>query len=101
MLVKKTIALTKLQNLKNRIKIIRGGTSAGKTICILVLLIDYAIRNKGKEIIVVAESIPHLRRGALKDFLNILKGMQRFNEEKYNLLIKNTGNVLEMFKKSM
>ena len=45
MLVKKTIALTKLQNLKNRIKIIRGGTSAGKTICILVLLIDYAIRN--------------------------------------------------------
>ena len=84
MLVKKTIALTKLQNLKNRIKIIRGGTSAGKTICILVLLIDYAIRNKGKEISVVAESIPHLRRGALKDFLNILKGMQRFNEEKYN-----------------
>ena len=82
MLVKKTIALTKLQNLKNRIKIIRGGTSAGKTICILVLLIDYAIRNKGKEISVVAESIPHLRRGALKDFLNILKGMQRFNEEK-------------------
>ena len=84
MLVKKTIALTKLQNLKNRIKIIRGGTSAGKTICILVLLIDYAIRNKGKEISVVAESIPHLRRGALKDFLNILKGKQRFNEEKYN-----------------
>ena len=84
MLVKKTIALTKLQNLKNRIKIIRGGTSAGKTICILVLLIVYAIRNKGKEISVVAESIPHLRRGALKDFLNILKGMQRFNEEKYN-----------------
>ena len=84
MVVKKTIALTKLQNLKNRIKIIRGGTSAGKTICILVLLIDYAIRNKGKEISVVAESIPHLRRGALKDFLNILKGMQRFNEEKYN-----------------
>ena len=66
MQVKKTIALNKLQKLKNRLKIIRGGTSAGKTICILIILIEYAIRNEGKEISIVAESIPALRRGALK-----------------------------------
>ena len=32
----------------------------------------------------VSESIPHLRRGALKDFLNILKALNRYDEKKYN-----------------
>lgn len=84
MQVTKTKALGKLRKLDSRIKIVRGGTSAGKTICILLILIDYAIRNKGKEISVVSESIPHLRRGALKDFLGILKGMNRYKDSQFN-----------------
>jgi len=84
MQVKKTLALTKLRQLGNRIKIVRGGTSAGKTICILLILIDYAIKNQGKEISIVSESIPHLRRGALKDFLGILKGLNRYKENQFN-----------------
>tara|TARA_R110000796_G_scaffold40572_6_gene100418 strand:+ start:1186 stop:2355 length:1170 start_codon:yes stop_codon:yes gene_type:complete len=82
--VKKTEALSKLRKLRNRIKIVRGGTSAGKTICIILILIDNAIRNPGKEISIVSESVPHLRRGALKDFLSILKGLNRYDEDKYN-----------------
>jgi phage terminase large subunit len=84
MQIKKTEALTKLRNLNSRVKIVRGGTSAGKTICILLILIDYAIRNDGKEISVVSESIPHLRRGAYKDFLGILKGMNRYKDNQLN-----------------
>ena len=84
MQVKKTEALTKLRKLNSRTKIIRGGTSAGKTICILLVLIDYAIRNEGKEISVVSESIPHLRRGAFKDFCGILKGMNRYKDSQLN-----------------
>jgi phage terminase large subunit len=79
-----TTAVKRLRQLKSRIRIVRGGSSAGKTIAILMILIDYAIRNDGKEISVVAESVPHLRRGALKDFLNILKGTNRYDERKYN-----------------
>ena len=48
------------------------------------MLIDYAIRNDGKEISVVSESIPHLRRGALKDFLGILKGLHRYKDSQFN-----------------
>lgn len=84
MIVKKTIALDKLFNLKQRVKIVRGGTAASKTISILTILIDKAIRNKGTEISIVAETVPHLRRGALKDFLNILKGLNRYDERKFN-----------------
>lgn len=84
MQIKKTQALVKLRDLNERIRIVRGGTSAGKTICILLILIDYAIRNEGKEISVVSESIPHLRRGAFKDFLNILKGLNRYKDSQLN-----------------
>jgi len=84
MQVKKTKALTKLRSLNSRTKIVRGGTSAGKTICILLILIDYAIKNKGKEISVVSESVPHLRRGAYKDFLGILKSMNRYKDVQLN-----------------
>jgi phage terminase large subunit len=84
MRVKKTIAFHKLRKLQSRIRVVKGGTSASKTISILCLLIDYAIKNEGKEISVVSESIPHLRRGALKDFLGILKGLNRYEDAQYN-----------------
>ena len=80
----KTTALDKLRGLDKRLRIIRGGSSAGKTIAILMILIDYGMRYPFKEISVVAESVPHLRRGALKDFLNILKVLNRYDERKFN-----------------
>ena len=84
MQVDRTKALDKLQQLDSRVKIVRGGTSAGKTICILLILIDYAIRNKGKEISIVSESVPHLRRGAFKDFCGLLKGLNRYKDVQLN-----------------
>ena len=84
MQIEKTLALNKLRKLDSRIRIIRGGSSAGKTIAILLILIDYGMRHANKEISVVSETIPHLRRGALKDFLNILKALNRYDDRKYN-----------------
>ena len=65
---RRTTAINKILSLKRRIKIIQGGTSAGKTFGILPVLIDKATKTSGLEISIVAESIPHLRRGALRDF---------------------------------
>jgi len=101
MQVARTKALDKLQELDSRVKIVRGGTSAGKTICILLILIDYAIRNEGKEISVVSESVPHLRRGAYKDFLGLLKGMNRYKDSQLNKstlkYIFTNGSYIEFF----
>ena len=97
----KTSALNKLRELNKRVRIIRGGSSAGKTIGIIAILIAYAIRNKGKEISIVTESIHHLRRGALKDFLNILKGLNRYDDKKFNKSILkyefSNGSYIEFF----
>ena len=79
-----TTAIRKIEALKKRIKIIQGGTSAGKTYGILPILITKAATYPKTEISVVAETIPHLRRGALKDFLRIMKDTGRYFDERFN-----------------
>jgi phage terminase large subunit len=98
---KRTTATNKVLALKRRIKIIQGGTSASKTYSILAVLINKAVTIPSLEISVVAETIPHLRRGALKDFIKILKWTNRFNENQFNKSLltyefKN-GSVIEFF----
>jgi phage terminase large subunit len=80
----RTTAIKKILRLRNRIKIIQGGTSAGKTFGILPILISKAAKRPLMEISVVAESIPHLRRGALKDFLSMMKSGFRYVDKRFN-----------------
>lgn len=79
-----TTAIRKLRELKSRIRVVRGGTSAGKTFGIIPILIDRCQREEGLEISIVSESIPHLRRGALKDFLKIMMDTNRFLSAQFN-----------------
>ncbi len=81
---RRTSAINKILSLKRRIKIIQGGTSAGKTFGILPILIDKCTKEKGLEVSVVAETIPHLRRGALKDFLKIMRWTNRYFDDRFN-----------------
>jgi phage terminase large subunit len=96
-----TTALKKLLKLKKRIKVVPGGTSAGKTYSILPILIDKAIKEKFLEISVVSESIPNLRRGALKDFIKIMQTTNRWIDNHYSrTLLKYTfanGSFIEFF----
>ena len=98
---KRTTATNKIIALKKRIKIIQGGTSASKTYSILAVLINKAIKEPNLEISVVAESIPHLRRGALKDFIKILKWTNRFDDKQFNKSLLNyqfkNGSIFEFF----
>ena len=79
-----TTAIKKLHALKKRKKVIQGGTSAGKTFGILPILIDRCIRTPMLETSVVSESIPHLRRGAMKDFLKIMIETGRYRDAQWN-----------------
>lgn len=96
-----TNACRKLRKLTKRKKIVQGGTSASKTYSILAILADKAIKTPGLEISVVSESIPHLRRGALKDFLKLLQDLNRYQDSQYNKsLLKYTfsnGSYIEFF----
>jgi phage terminase large subunit len=80
----KTTAIKKILKLKERKKVIQGGTSAGKTFGIIPILIDYAIKNPLSEISIVAQSYPHLRRGAMKDFVKVMIMTNRFFPDRWN-----------------
>ena len=98
---KGTEALWKISKLKNRTRIIKGGTSAGKTIAILMCLINKAMSHPIREISVVTDTIPALRRGALKDFISIMKSMALFEEKQFNRSILKydflNGSYIEFF----
>jgi len=73
----KTTAFEKIKAMKKRIRAIPGGTSASKTISILIYLIAKAQQHsevdKPTLTSIISESFPHLRRGAMRDFLKIMK----------------------------
>lgn len=98
---KATIATNKLLKLNKRIKAVAGGTSASKTISILLILIDKAQSRDGLLISVVSESLPHLKRGVIRDFLNIMEGHKYYNDDSWNrtdfMYTFETGSKMEFF----
>ena len=83
-MLQRTTAQNKIAKLKKRVRIVRGGTSSSKTFSIIPLLIDYAVKNPKCEISIISESIPHLRRGAIRDFLKIMDMVGMYDANKWN-----------------
>lgn len=79
-----TTATRKIFSLKKRIRAVAGGTSASKTISILVWLIDYGQSSKEEILTVVAESYPHLNLGAMRDFKSIMISHGYWNDRAWN-----------------
>lgn len=102
MLYQTTTALKKIASLKKKIRAVQGGTSSSKTISILLYLIDQAQRDTSPTLTsVISESLPHLKRGALRDFKNIMKGHKYWKESCWKETDKTyqfeTGSEIEFF----
>ena len=97
-----TTATYKINQLKKRIRAVQGGTSASKTISIILLLIDMAQRDKEPTMTsIVSETFPHLKRGAMRDFLLIMDEHGYFNPNQWNktdfIYTFETGSRIEFF----
>ena len=79
-----TTATKKIMAMDGRINIVRGGTSASKTYSIMGMLQSLAEVDPGCVISVVSESIPHLKRGAVRDFISIMNDVGVFIPENWN-----------------
>ena len=98
----KTTALKKIAKLEKRYRMIAGGTSASKTISVLTLLIAQAQSDKKPTLTsVVSESFPHLKRGAIRDFLNIMQEHGYYRDDRWNktdfTYIFESGSRIEFF----
>lgn len=65
-------------------KVIQGGASAGKTFAIITLLVGYCESYKDSLVSIVGMSYPHLSTGAIRDFKNIMKETNRWQDERWN-----------------
>ena len=118
-----TTATKKVAGLKKRIRALQGGTSASKTISTLQVLThkaqsDYICvcgkrgctndSHDAKQRVmdpkitsIVSESLPHLRKGAMRDFLNIMQTHGYFEEARWNktdsIYTFDTGSIIEFF----
>lgn len=96
-----TTAVKKILALRKRLKILQGGSSAGKTIAVLLILIDRAQSEQGKLFSVVSETLPHLKKGAIRDFLSIMEGHGYYQDNNWNrtdyIYTFETGTKIEFF----
>lgn len=97
-----TTSLKKIAKLNKKIRTVQGGTSASKTVSILMYLIDKAQRDKHKTLTsIVSESLPHLKRGALRDFKNIMQTHKYWKDDLWSETDKiytfETGSQIEFF----
>lgn len=98
-----------LEVLPKKIHIVQGGTSASKTISILMFLISKAQSDCNRKTLekfptltsVVSESIPHLKRGAIRDFKKIMQEHGYWKDSAWNstdsIYTFETGSQIEFF----
>lgn len=80
-----TTATLKVKKLTKRIRLMSGGTSASKTISTLLYLIARCQYDTTPTLTsVVSESFPHLRKGAMRDFLNILQAHGYYSDNAWS-----------------
>lgn len=97
-----TTATKKISAMKARLRAVPGGTSASKTVSILIWLINLAQSDKTPTVTsVVAESVPHLKRGALRDFRNIMESHGYWRDDRWNatdfIYRFETNSIIEFF----
>jgi len=97
-----TTATKKIKGMSKRIRAVAGGTSASKTISILIYLIARAQSDKSPTLTsVVSESFPHLRKGAMRDFISIMQEQGYFKDDAWSktdfTYTFETGSKIEFF----
>lgn len=78
-----------------------GGARSGKSYGIMQLLIAYAELHPSSKITVVSHSLPHLKKGAMRDFLEIMDSWGMYDEMEHNktdqLYQFSNGSYIEFF----
>ena len=94
-----TTCFRKILKLKKRIKAVYGGSSSGKTYNILCKLYQDAVDNPGETITVASNTLANLKKGAIRDFKNILLSRDAFDSDAWkkseSVYELNNGSILE------
>src|SRR5258706_2884917 len=97
-----TTSTKKIRALTKRIRVIQGGTSASKTVGIVLNLIDFSQSDKEPTLTsIVSETFPHLKKGVIRDFLSIMEAHGYYKPRRWNKTESTytfeTGSKIEFF----
>src|SRR3990167_5445731 len=97
-----TTATTKIRQMSKRIRAVQGGTSASKTVSILLWLIALAQSDTEPTMTsIVSETLPHLKKGAIRDFISIMEVHGYYKPKRWNKTESTytfeTGSKIEFF----
>lgn len=82
-MIQQTTSLRKICALKKRIKVIRGSQGAGKTISILIILINHASSKPDREILILSAELTKMRLTVIKDFVKVMKLIGIYRDESF------------------
>lgn len=82
-MIRQTTALRKVAALRKKIKVVRGGQGAGKTISILTLLINHAASKPDREILIISAELTKMRLTVIKDFVKLMKMAGIWDERRF------------------
>jgi len=79
----------------------QGGTRSGKTYSIVQLLVMIALTDPNIKISIVSSTLPHIKRGVLRDFQAVLETLNIYDDKSFNrsdFVYKfNNGSFVEFF----
>jgi phage terminase large subunit len=84
MTFKPTTALNKIAKLSKPVRILQGSQGAGKTIGLLMLLINHAQHNTNKEITIFQYEKSKMKKTVMRDFIKIMKDLEFYKELEWN-----------------
>ncbi len=78
-----------------------GGQRSGKSYGIVQILIDHAYRNPRTRISIVSHSLPHIKRGAYRDFRDIMERWMLWDDNQFSytefIYTFKNGSYIELF----
>lgn len=78
-----------------------GGSRSSKSYSIIQLLIEIAQNTKNKRISIVSHSLPHIKRGAYRDFRGIMEACNLWNDDYFSysdyIFTFKSGSYIELF----
>lgn len=82
-MIQQTTSLRKIANLKKKIKVVQGGQGAGKTISILILLINHAFNVEAREILILSAELTKMRLTVIKDFVKVMRLLGLYEDHRF------------------
>lgn len=82
---------------KSRILVVQGGTYAGKTYGIMAVLINMAASRPKIKITITAETLPAVKSGALRQFIEIMELTGRYIESRLKASSKESSGITYTF----